>query len=43
MNVHVPQKVDLGEEAAAEAAEGEEAAEAEAPAEGEEAAAESAE
>ena len=42
-NVHVPQKVDLGEEAAAEAAEGEEAAEAEAPAEGEEAAAESAE
>ena len=43
VNVHVPQKVDLGEEAAAEAAEGEEAAEAEAPAEGEEAAAESAE
>ena len=39
VNVHVPQKVDLGEEAAA--AEGEEAAEAEAPAE--EAAAESAE
>ena len=43
VNVHVPQKVDLGEEAAAEAAEGEEAAEAEAPAEGEEGTAESAE
>ncbi|RZS65657.1 LSU ribosomal protein L25P [Agromyces ramosus] len=43
VNVHVPQKVDLGEEAAAEAAEAEEAAEGEAPAEGEEAAAESAE
>ncbi|WP_448810682.1 50S ribosomal protein L25/general stress protein Ctc [Agromyces bauzanensis] len=42
VNVHVPQKVDLGEEAAAEAAEGEEAAAAEA-AEGEEAPAESAE
>ena len=43
VNVHVPQKVDLGEEAAAEAAEAAEGEEAEAPAEGEEAAAESAE
>ncbi|HEX6366762.1 MAG TPA: 50S ribosomal protein L25/general stress protein Ctc [Agromyces sp.] len=42
VNVHVPQKVDLGEEPE-EAVEGEEAAEGEAPAEGEEAAAESAE
>ena len=41
INVHVPQKVDLGEEPEAAEAEGEEAAEAEAPAE--EAAAESAE
>ncbi len=43
VNVHVPQKVDLGEEAAAEAAEAAEGEEAEASAEGEEAAAESAE
>jgi large subunit ribosomal protein L25 len=45
VNVHVPQKVDLGEEAAEAAAaeEAAEAGEAEAPAEGEEAAAESAE
>ena len=43
VNVHVPQKVDLGEEAAAEAAEAAEGEEAEATAEGEESAAESAE
>ena len=44
INVHVPQKVDLGEEAAeAEAAEGEEAAEAAAEGEGEAAEGESAE